>query len=274
MIHEDLREEPLLKKDSAILINDVFKHPKTNLLIYHFEPHPFKSPELRMKDCTIECTSVSGKEIYVFDNFFQDEEAKELRQFSKTASFSKGVFGDYEEGEGRRQYANAMDSKERWLFFSKPPQTMKEIFKFLSFLSLKLNAQISTLPWELCHETTSFTAVSTNFVKEVPPGSMNVGKHWDYKPEEGLAFGIPVLHAKEKSYHIGNFTNGAAGKPWMVSLILYSAAENFQPEYGMGTVFFKDETEIGFRTDCKDARLILFEGDLLHSLEESRLPAG
>jgi hypothetical protein len=270
-------ETPRLIKQTSVLISDLFKHPQTKLLSYHFEPVLFQSPKLRLEDCTIQHTFLSTKKkaIYLFDQFFLPEEINDLRQFSLQSSFSKKVMESYEEeSNASLQYASAMDNRERWAFFSNPPQAVLEVFKFLSLLSHELNAEVSTLPWELCYKTSSFTAVSTNFVRDISPKHREAGKHWDYNPEEGLAFGIPILYAEDKCYYTEPFINGDVGKPWLVSLILYSTQENFRPEYGMGTVFYTDETKIGFHSECKDARLILFEGDIVHSLEESTIPAG
>lgn len=41
----------------------------------------------------------------------------------------------------------------------------------------------------------------------------------------------------------------------------------------MGTVFYKDNEEIAIRANCQNMRLVLFESNILHSIEESKIPA-
>lgn len=170
-----------------------------------------------------------------------------------------------------------MNTKERWNLFSNPPPTIQEVHKLLSFFAYHLNAEITTMPWELCHETTGSPSVNPSVIvnyhnEAISNLSMELGKHQDYKPEKGIFFGIPILYRKNGEYHESRFVNGAPGKPWLVSLMLYSNSENFRPEYGMGTVFFKADGEVALKMDCRDARLVLFEGDIFHSPEESRIP--
>ena len=78
--------------------------------------------------------------------------------------------------------------------------------------------------------------------------------------------------AKEKSYHPTKFVNGEQGRPWLITIMLYAAEDNFIPEYGMGTVFCKNNGEISSRADSVHTRFVLFEGDIIHSIEESKVP--
>ena len=40
----------------------------------------------------------------------------------------------------------------------------------------------------------------------------------------------------------------------------------------MGTVFYDKRGAPLLRTDCRNMRLIFFEGDIFHSIEESKIP--
>jgi hypothetical protein len=100
---------------------------------------------------------------------------------------------------------------------------------------------------------------------------MAKGKHRDYHPSEGVPFTIPCLYAPGD--HPARFENGSTGKPFLLSLMLYVAEENFQPDFGMGTVFYSEQGQLLMRAECRPMRLILFEGDIIHSIESSRLPA-
>ena len=74
-------ENPKIRKDTALVTSERYKTPKTSPLIFHFEPFPFVSPDLRLKDSSIQHEQVEGKDIYIFDKYFLDTEAKELRDF-------------------------------------------------------------------------------------------------------------------------------------------------------------------------------------------------
>ena len=105
-----------------------------------------------------------------------------------------------------------MNNKEKWEFFAKPPQSIKEIYKLLGMLSHRINADISTLPWDLCDQNICASAVATNKLQgeSASRESMEMGKHEDFNTEKGIPFGIPILYKKEKTFFPGSFVNGAS----------------------------------------------------------------
>lgn len=166
-----------------------------------------------------------------------------------------------------------MNNKEKWEFFAKSPQAIKEIYKLLGILSHRMNADISTLPWDLCDQNICASAVATNKLQSASRESMEMGKHEDFNTEKGIPFGIPILYKKEKTFFPGSFVNGDPGNPWLISLMVYATEDNFlATEYGMGTIFCKKNGEIASKADCRHMRFVLFEGDILHSIEESKIP--
>ncbi len=54
--------------------------------------------------------------------------------------------------------------------------------------------------------------------------------------------------------------------------MLYVTAKTFFPEYRLGTVFYDRNDNIVERVECKNMRLVFFEGDIFHSIEESQIP--
>ena len=252
------------------MVSHFYNHPQTNLLTFQFEPHFFDSSALRLQRACIRHTEVEKKDVYLMDGFFFEEEAEEMRVFSKEARFSNPVYGHlHSEGSGQKPM-RGMNNKERWRFFSHPPKAIAEIYRLFSTLSLRMDAEITTMPWELCHQTTSTTAVATNCVSEVSSEDMELGIHQDYDPEQGVPFGIPVLY--DKGFHPTHFVNGEVGRPLFITALLYSTAQNFLPEYGMGTVFYEKNRQIGFRSSCLHMRMVFFEGNIDHSIEKSNLP--
>lgn len=272
-----MTDEPIIRKDMAVLTDDYFKTPKTSLLQFHFEPHPFVDTEQRLKTANTQHYDVEGKEVYTFDSFFNAQESQEMRHYSNTTGFSRRIYAKEASRNKGEEPARSMDNKEKWEFFAHPPQAVKEIYKLLSLFAYQLDADIATLPWELCSTTTGAPAVATNRIENLSEESMQMGKHRDYDTEEGVSFGLPILYPQkneEISFYENSFVNGAIGKPWLVSLMFYTTEENFSPQYGLGTAFYKDDGTLALRTDTQHMRMILFEGNLIHGIEASKLPEG
>ncbi len=265
-------EAPKIKKSKSTLTNPHYDTPQTSPLIFHFEPDHFPSSEDRLRKIQIQHASIEGKSVYVFDDFFSQEEAQEIRAFSKNASFSRNSYGSPEAIKQGEAPARSMNGKERWQFFSNPPRALHAFYKLLSTFGREMDAEISTLPWELCDTASNGSpSVIGNFLERASSESMDLGRHKDCNPEEGIAFGIPILYSSEKSFYENRFENGSRGHPWIISIMLYSTAENYSPEYCMGTTFYKDHA-IVLRTECQNCRLVLFDTDLVHSIEESKIP--
>lgn len=261
------------EKESIVLLNDRYNTPNTSLLLFHFEPHRYASSEIRLKETSIQRYSIEEKSIYIFDDFFLESESACMREHSKNASFSRFSYASQESREKGEDPARSMNNKEKWEFFAKPPQPIKEIYKLFQTLSELMNADISTLPWDICDENICASAVATNRVERVSRESMEMGKHEDINPEEGIPFGIPILYSKDHSHFASNFVNGAVGHPWLVSFMLYTTEDNFLfPDYGAGTVFCSSAGETEITVDCRHTRFVLFESDILHAIAESKIP--
>jgi len=261
------------EKDSILLLNERYNTPGTSLLLFHFEPQQSASSDLRLKNCSIQHHIVEEKDIYIFDNFFTESEGNTLRDYSRTASFSRSSYASQESREKGEEPARSMNNREKWEFFAKPPQPIKEIYRLLGTCADRMNADISTLPWDLCDQNICASAIASNKLEKVSRESMEMGKHEDFNTEEGIPFGIPILYAKEKSFYPGNFVNGALGNPLLLSLMVYAAEDNFLgSKYGIGTIFCKKNGEIALKAECQHMRFVLFDGEILHSIEESTIP--
>jgi hypothetical protein len=264
-----------ITKSSLCLIDDCYRHPKTSTLIFRFEPQFLPSTEERLGNTELKHASIEGKEIYILDHFFLDSEEKEMRSFSETATFSRNSYGSPEAIERGETPARSMNGNERWKFFSHPPQAIAELYKLFSTIAFQLNADITTLPWELCDQTSHGSpAVIANKLENASKESRELGKHQDCNPQGRISFGIPVLYSEKEEYHPKQFLNGDTGKPWLITAMVYATAENFKPEYRLGTVFYDDRGELSLSVHCSHMRLILFESDIFHSIEESQIPQG
>lgn len=265
-------EKPKVHKDNLVLLNDHYKNPNTSLLIFRFEPQPFIATQNRLQGSQIKYASIEGKDLYLIDQFFQEDEGKEMQTFSKTAPFSRNSYGSPEAIERGEKPARSMNGKERWQFFSQPPAAINELYKLFGLFAHKLNADITTLPWELCDPSAHGSpAVIANKLEEATRESMDLGKHQDCNPEGNVPCGIPVLYDPGE-LHPAQFINGAPGKPWLISVMVYTTDEEFRPEYCLGTAFYQKDGKLVVKANCLNMRIVIFEGDIFHSIEESNIP--
>lgn len=263
-----ISKKSIISKESVILTLDCYKTPNTIPLAFVFEPEAILDRRLSLKSY-----SIDGKSLVALNGFFTEEEGLELREFSKAASFSQKIFGSQESAQCGEIPAKMMNGKERWQFFANPPSAIHSLFRLFSFLSHALDAKIMTLPWCLSDQQSSSNCFATNFINENSKMSQDHGKHQDYNPENGLAFSIPSLYDIGENPSHDRFTNGELGRPLMITVMVYATADNFLPEYGMGTLFYsQDGKEITI--DCRHLQIVMFEGDILHTIEESRIPDG
>lgn len=267
---------PRLRKEigSIILLNERYNTPKTSLALFHFEPNDSQiSISDRLEKCSLHEKKIDGKELYIFDSFFSDAEIENIRLYSRSSSFSRMSYASHESREQGEEPARSMNNQEKWLFFSNPPEIVKNLFAFFGFLGEKINADISLLPWDLADENITSSAVATNRLESASKESMQLGKHQDYNTEK-LAFGIPILYEKgEKKHYPGSFVNGGENFPWLVSCMLYATEDTFvHDQYGLGTIFCDKNGEVATTVSAVNGRFVLFEGDILHSIEESHIP--
>jgi len=263
-----LPEEAIINKESVSLLLDCYNTPNTIPLAFSFEPLPIFDRSFTMQN-----HSIDGRSLYALNGYFTEKEGKELRAFSKEASFSQKIFGNHESEQSGEIPAKMMNGKERWQFFERPPSAIHSLFRLFGYLSNKMDVKITTLPWCLSDQKTTSTCLATNFLNENSKMSETHGKHQDYNPENGLAFTIPCLYGSEENIYHSHFSNGGVGKPLIMTVMVYATADNFLPEYGMGTFFYHhDGKEI--KIDCRHMQMVFFEGDIWHAIEESRIPEG
>lgn len=273
MANSLLNHHPKPTKHSLSLLDDYYNTPSTSLLSFRFEPNLYASTAERLQQSIMQHASIEGKDVYTLDRFFTESEGKEMRTFAHKATFSRNSYGSPEAIERGELPAKSMNGKERWQFFSNPPHPLYEMYKLFGLIAHHFNVEVTTLPWELCDQAGhGSSSVLVNLLKESSHESMHLGKHKDCNPEKGVSFGIPILYPSDEQLHPKSFINGAPGNPWLVSVMLYTTAEDFLPHYQMGTVFYIKQGDLVLRTQCLHMRLVLFEGDIIHSIEESKLP--
>ena len=74
--------------------------------------------------------SIEGKDVYILDNFFLEDEAEGMLEFSKKGQFCKKIFADQKSEEKGEEPDRAMDNKEKWRFFANPLLKVPEFDKY------------------------------------------------------------------------------------------------------------------------------------------------
>jgi len=265
--------DPLFHTGKAVLTESSYDAHESILTTFHFKPGLFESTERRLKEAHKLHLIIEGKDLYVLDNFFSEEEEKMMRQISQSLDLEVPVFGATKSLGKVQSKVRCMNNRERWKLFSNPPEPFQELYRLFGFFSEKFHAEVSTQPWVLSSESSSLPAFVVNYHEELSHEDERGYKHCDYNPEKGVCFAIPNLHTQERGFHKLNFVNGDVGKPLLLTAMLYSTSEKYHPEYGLGTAYYDHTGKKVFSSDCIDMRLVLFEGDIMHGVEASHLPA-
>ena len=254
----------IIEKESIKVLADAYKTPNTIPLAFSFQ---FLHDLVRSRQ--IESHSLDGKDLFIINDFFTEDEGRELREFSTTAAFSQKIYGNEMSSSYGEAPAKMMNGKERWQFFHRPPLAILALFDLFGSWSHKIDAKVITLPWCLSDQKTTSNCLATNFLTENSKPSTEYGKHRDYDPAQGLAFTIPCLYDQAKEFD--RFENGALGHPLMLTVMVYATATNFQPDFGMGTLFYSCKGH-EIKVPCRHRQMVIFEGDILHTIEASHIP--
>ncbi len=254
-----------LKKSTTFLTNANYNTSTTLLTLFHFESGSF-----HRKATKIQHTSIQGKDVYVLDGLFQEKESLELRKIMSQKAFDIKVFSSVQSLEKNEKPCRSLSPKDRWQFFSHPPKAVSELFNFFAMIANRLDIEVMTHPWNLSSKMCNAPAFFINFLEEVSFKQAQIGLHEDYNTETGISFGIPNLYTD--AFHDCHFVNGDEGKPWLITVMLYSTSKGYCPEYGMGTGFYQKDGKRALLADCIDMRLVFFEGDILHATEPSHFP--
>lgn len=258
-----------IKKHKTTLLDEIYNHPKTSCLVFSFEADKFSKTALKLLQAEAIHLNIGEKSLYIIDHFFQEKQAEEIKSFFSSASFSRSSYGSAAAILQGERPAKTMNGKERYVLVENPPLAIQEVFKLLGFIAHETNTKITTLPWELCDkEGNGSPSIIVNKLERSTESSRELERHKDVDPGKKISFGIPVLYQPGRCFE-ASFENGAHGKPWLVTLMIYTTAANYKDDYKMGTVFYHQDGTLAARVRCRDMRLVIFEGDIEHSIEES-----
>lgn len=197
-----------------------------------FRFKPHPHPLSRLETCDFFANDIDGRLIVEIDNYFTEEESALFR-----------------------------NPLEALTFFSAPPPAFTEIYRLLAGLGHKIGATFTTL-------SPSF---SVNFLDGNSRENRDNNIHADIETEKGVPYPIPKLYAPGKFFP-QKFVNGARGNPLCLTLTLYACADNFMPQYLMGTLYYDKMGEPVYCTSSEHMRMVLFESDIMYTAQESNIP--
>jgi hypothetical protein len=250
-------------KEENDLIFRIVSLSKNESIVY--TSYPYQSTQLRLKSAKLKMRFFSGLMHLQIDNFFTNKESAELRgvgEFSRTSEISFPV-NNISLMSGEKP-PKIMSEDDRLQLFKQPPAALDAVHKLFSFFGSALNVDISTVPWGL-------VSCGNNFAISIDKVSEDVGWHLDYDPSKGLPFAISKRYNEE--YYSSVFDNGSANSPLMLTVLVYTAAENFKTEWGMGTRF-QDLHGVKTTVECEHMRMVIFECNISHSIQQSFIPPG
>lgn len=244
--------------------------PAKGLSLSHvFHTYPYSTVQQRLSSAQMDLRYLGDKLLLQIDHFFNQSEGDELRKIFSSVSYPKRFGTDKQQQMFGEKPAKCLGEENLKYMLSNPPAAADIVHKLFAYMGAVLNVDVSTHPWNPIYTLTN------NFMNKNSKESAALGWHQDYDPShDGTLFSLSKKLNDKTQYYPKNFKNGSPGNPMLFSIILYTTAENFKPEYGMGTKFKSPLTTLETIIPCEHMRIALFEGDLLHCIQEDFLSQG
>lgn len=260
-----------VSKKTFELLDDLYLASKSSLVGFAINRLDTQLVSSRLSKATVTHQSLGDKEFWVIDGLFNENENVELRQYLNKASFSLKSYGSQQAIDQGEEPSYTMSGKERTLFLSHDFMGMRVFYQFLSFLSISLEAEIATIPWELSDGISSSSpSIAINKCLQMSTSSQNLGEHKDVDPSSSLSFSVKSLY--DGTSYPKAFENGKIGHPWFVSCILYCCDESFLESYDLGTLLYSDDQSQKAQVTIKPMRLAIFPSDMIHTINASSIP--
>lgn len=214
----------------------------------------------RLMNARVEHEVFGGSMFNIIDGFITAQEGSSLQKLFYREKFFTGETTFHWNNKNSPEKVSSLSNKQLAKFFTHPPEQFEQLYPLFAYLGEQLDAAVTTHPWRVQNNST-FVG---NFLKH------SYGKkmlHLDYNPKNPTDYRFPKQFFSDDPYHSETYENGAPGQPWLCTALFYVAAENFQGEkMGMGTVALDEETSKTKTIQCKNGRLVLFEGNIPHGI--------
>lgn len=236
-------------------------------LSWQFQAYPYLTIQNRLAQAGLQPYLIDDKVLVTVDGLFLESEGEELRKFFKEEQPTIPFASQPDSIAKGEKPPKRFPTDRLFELFENPMPSLDLVHKFFSYIGFKLKMDVSTHPRLWVEFPIPF---ANNYLTEANAITEREGWHADYQTAAGLLFDLSKKCAP--GYYSRQFLNGKDDQPFLLSILLYTTSENFDPEFGMGTVFGdkKDPLKIA----CKHMRLVIFEGDIMHATQQSYLPEG
>jgi hypothetical protein len=233
--------------------------------LYRFLPPIDKSAmERRIQSSCIYDISIPQYTVVIFDHFFQADELTEINSALKKYSFSQNstsMMGVHDPDV----FTKTLSPLTNYFLFSSGLKVLDTAYQFLAHLAESCDAVVSTQPWIQGKRS----AFHPNFVTHYT--EKECGIHRDFQTNNFECF-LPKVSGP--GYYPPNFDNGAEGMPYLMTLLIYLTADNFDSNrHGMGTRIFEENGAVHV-VDCINGRFLLGELNAKHDLQGAKFLKG
>jgi hypothetical protein len=254
-------------KEEAIFLEE--DHRNQEELYRYPPPVNLHAIENKWNSIKKQVFNIDNKQGVIIDDFFTTDENKQLITFVNNSTFSDTIYGSAEGVVLGEIPAKKLTEKKSQELLLSPPPPIKKLHDLFYFIGEKINAYTFSLPKKTCIPNLTCTGnVASNYVTEVSKNTMKNGFHKDYDPEYSPQYLLPKLY--ENSFYPAKFINGSPNSPYLITCMNYIQSDSFSSENdGMGTLFQNEKEKITHTVQCQQGRLVFFEGNIQHSLQQS-----
>lgn len=266
---EKRSESAQLSKDNTVVMNPTVAPYVVGDLktLFVFDQNPSGSNE-RMSRANTQFFQVGGKPVFIIDGLFTANESQESRTWVASKPFDAYSYSSRQSQEAGERPALGFNIQTSWQALESPPNFLQKVYNFLSWVSEETGLIIATQPFDIHRKL----CIVANYVESVSKTSMLTGLHTDYNPSNFNYFTVHKAFNPKKAYPLEKFQNGTPDRPFLFTLMLYLASETLQESHGMGTVLQNYKSEPTEESTCispKHMRLVIFQGDILHGIQQS-----
>jgi hypothetical protein len=225
--------------------------------------------ESAWKNTARESFEIENKNLSVIDGFFSEKENQSLTQLIKTLSFPETIYASPEAVIDGEIPAKKLHHTKAEQLLLQPPPPLEKLQGLFYLIGEKIKAHTFSTPKKTCIPSLTCTgSITNNFVTHISKETSRLGIHKDYDPEETPQYLLPKIF--EPNFYPASFVNGSENRPYLLTCMLYIHSEYFNPDLdGMGTVFFDKKNTSKYVAKAQQGRLIFFEGNIQHSLQEA-----
>ena len=271
---EKRSESAQLSRDKTVVLHPALAQyvPDEHKIIFVFDQNPSGSKE-RMSRANTQFFQVGGKPVFTIDGLFTENESRESRTWVASKPFDGHIYSTSQSKLAGERPTLGFNTQTCLQALESPPNFLQKVYNFLSWVSKETGLIIATQPFAIRYKNLMNTlCIAANYMESVSKTSMLAGLHTDYNPSKNNFFTVHKAFNPKEAYPLNKFENGEPDHPFLFTLILYLASETLQESHGMGTILQNYESEPTEKSTCidpKHMRLVIFQGDIRHGIQQS-----